>query len=269
MRAIRRTLVTLLLLAIFFYWQNFSVQTQTLAVECDGLPTRFEGLRIVQLSDLHGRSFGEDNAKLLSAVAEADPDIVCITGDLFDTADEANALMPFLRALCEIAPTYYVTGNHEWQVEGLKTLLTEIETLGVQVLRNEYVQLGEGLILAGVDDPCGPYDQKTPEQLVSEIRAAHGDESFVVMLDHRNDRLELWSELGVDLVLSGHCHGGVVRLPYVGGLFGTRRELFPDYDAGLYRHGRTQLFVSRGLGYSRVHLRLFNRPHLPVLILES
>ncbi len=269
MRLIRRILLILLLLAAFFYWQNFSVQTETLTVKCDGLPTRFDGLRIVQLSDLHGRSFGEDNAKLLASVTEAAPDLICITGDLFNTAQQVQQLTPFLRTLCEIAPTYYVTGNHEWQVEDLRSLLAQMEALGVHVLRNEYVHLGDDLVIAGVDDPCGPYDQKTPEQLVSEIRAEVGEECFVVMLDHRNDRLARWAELGVDLVLSGHCHGGVVRLPYVGGLFGTKRELFPDYDAGLYRHGRTQLYVSRGLGYSRVHLRLFNRPHLPVLILES
>ncbi len=269
MRTIRRLLLIGILLAAFFYWQNFSVQTETVTVKCDALPSRFDGLHIVQISDLHGRSFGENNEKLLSDVKEAEPDMICITGDLFDTAQQLQELSPFLQALCDLAPTYYVTGNHEWQAQGVRELLADMETLGVQALRNEYVHWGEGFVIAGVDDPCGPYDQKTPEQLVSEIRTDVGEESFIVMLDHRNDRLAQWSELGVDLVLSGHCHGGVVRLPYVGGLFGTNRELFPDYDAGLYRNGRTQLYVSRGLGYSRVHVRLFNRPHLPVLTLES
>lgn len=269
MRFLRRMLLIVLLLAVFFYWQNFMVQAEHVSVKCDGLPSRFDGLRIVQISDLHGRCFGEDNEKLLSAVKEAEPDMVCITGDLFNTAEQLRSLLPFLHKLCEIVPTYYVTGNHEWQTENLHETLAQMEAVGVQVLRNEYVHLGEGFVIAGVDDPCGPYDQKTPEQLVGEIHTEVGEESFIVMLDHRNDRLELWAELGVGLVLSGHCHGGVVRLPYVGGLFGTKRELFPDFDAGLYRHGHTQLYVSRGLGYSRVHLRLFNRPHLPVLILES
>ena len=89
------------------------------------------------------------------------------------------------------------------------------------------------------------------------------------MLSHRNDELAMWSELGVQLVLSGHCHGGVVRLPLLGGVFGTRRELFPDYDAGAYRLGGATLYVSRGLGYTNVHFRLFNRPHVPILILRS
>ena len=81
--------------------------------------------------------------------------------------------------------------------------------------------------------------------------------------------MAMWADLDVDLVLSGHCHGGVVRLPIVGGVFGTNRELFPSYDAGLYSQGKTNLFVSRGLGYTNVRLRLFNRPHLPLLILHS
>jgi len=90
----------------------------------------------------------------------------------------------------------------------------------------------------------------------------------VIMLAHRNDTISMWSQLGTDLVLAGHCHGGVIRLPLVGGVFGTKRELFPAYDAGLYEKNDTQLFVSRGLGYTNVRLRLFNRPQIAILTLH-
>ena len=142
---------------------------------------------------------------------------------------------------------------------------------GVTVLENEGGVLSRGgaeMVVAGVHDPCGPYDMKTPAALVRELRSARGND-FILMLSHRNDELAMWSQLGVQLVLSGHCHGGVVRLPFVGGVFGTRRELFPEYDAGVYRQDGTTLFVSRGLGYTNVHFRLFNRPHVPIMILRS
>ncbi|MDR0889850.1 MAG: metallophosphoesterase [Oscillospiraceae bacterium] len=265
-------LAVLLIGACLFYWQNYSIRTERVSLHFAKLPTEFDGLRVVEIADLHGREFGKDSKRLLREVRACKPDIICIDGDLFDENTELSMLVPLLRGLLEIAPTYYVTGNHEWRVERLQNLLTWMRAQGVQVLDNTYCTLRRGdseIVVAGVHDPYGPYDMKTPQELVSEIRAAYGEEIYILMLAHRNDTLEQWAALGVDLVLTGHCHGGVVRLPLLGGIFGTKRELLPDYDAGAYTQGQTTLFVSRGLGYSNVHLRLGNRPHLPLLILRS
>lgn len=276
MRVWKRAAVLLLLLVgltAFLFWENCAIQTDESQVILENLPPEFDGLRIAEIADLHGRQFGQGNAALLSALAAQKPDMICIDGDLFDENTELSMLEPLITGLTAIAPTFYVTGNHEWQLRGaLQSVLDDLRGLGVHVLQNEYTVLEHGaarLVVAGVDDPCGPYDRKTPETLVREIRAAEGERACILMLAHRNDTLPMWSELGADLVLTGHCHGGVVRLPLLGGVFGTRRELFPDYDAGLYRQGATALYVSRGLGYSRVHFRLFNRPHLPILVLRS
>lgn len=266
-----RALAVLLAVLAFFYWQNFSIQTEKVTVDAPSLPPEFDGLRIVEIADLHGRQFGTENAALLRAVREAAPDLICIDGDLFDENTDLSMLPPLLRGLVSIAPTYYVTGNHEWQVPQRRDIFAHMEQLGVQVLRNEYTLLTRGeasIVIAGVDDPCGPYDRKMPDELVAEIREEVGQDAYILMLAHRNDTLPMWAELGVQLVLTGHCHGGVVRLPFVGGVFGTERTLFPAYDAGLFRMEQTALYVSRGLGYSRVHLRLFNRPHLPLLVLR-
>ena len=271
----KKAAIVLLLLVLatgFLYWQNCSVQVEEADVFMETLPEAFDGLRIAEIADLHGRQFGQGNRGLLAALAEAEPDLICIDGDLFDEKTDLSTLMPLLSGLTAIAPTFYVTGNHEWQVKSLRQVLSQMRACGVQVLQNEYTVLereGEKLVIAGVDDPCGPYDQKTPAELTAEIYGEVGQDACIVMLAHRNDTLPMWAELGVDLVLTGHCHGGVVRLPLVGGVFGTERELFPKYDAGLYRQGNTALYVSRGMGYSRVRIRLFNRPHLPVLTLRS
>lgn len=267
-------LLTLLAaLAAFLLWDNCAIKGEEVPVTLTALPPQFDGLRVAEIADLHGRQFGRGNSALLRAVAAQSPDLICIDGDLFDDFAEVSALEPLLTGLTALAPTFYVTGNHEWQLRGeLSAALALLRSWGVTVLQNEYTVLERGgarLVIAGVDDPCGPYDQKTPAELVDEIRAAEGTDTCILMLAHRNDTLSMWAELGVDLVLTGHCHGGVVRLPLVGGVFGTRRELFPDFDAGLYRRAQTALYVSRGMGYSRVHFRLFNRPHLPILVLRS
>ena len=271
----RKTAVLLVLTALlaagFLLWGNCSLQTTETALVSPALPPAFDGLRIVELADLHGRVFGRGSRRLLAAVRRAEPDLICIDGDLFDEHTDLAMLPPLLRGLCAIAPVYYVTGNHEWRVPGLRGILAQMRACGVTVLQDDWRVLRRGedaLVLAGTDDPGGPAERKTPAELIADIRAEAGEAAFLLLLTHRNDQLPQWSALGVQAVLAGHCHGGVVRLPFVGGLFGTDRRLFPAWDAGLYRQGETALYVSRGLGYTNVHFRLFNRPEVAVIVLR-
>lgn len=271
----RKTAVLLVLTALlaagFLLWGNCSLQTTETTLVSPALPPAFDGLRIVELADLHGRVFGRGSRRLLAAVRRAEPDLICIDGDLFDEHTDLAMLPPLLRGLCAIAPVYYVTGNHEWRVPGLRGILAQMRACGVTVLQDDWRVLRRGedaLVLAGTDDPCGPAERKTPAELIADIRAEAGEAAFLLLLAHRNDQLPQWSALGVQAVLAGHCHGGVVRLPFVGGLFGTDRLLFPAWDAGLYRQGETALYVSRGLGYTNVHFRLFNRPEVAVIVLR-
>lgn len=271
----RKTAVLLVLTALlaagFLLWGNCSLQTTETTLVSPALPPAFDGLRIVELADLHGRVFGRGSRRLLAAVRRAEPDLICIDGDLFDEHTDLAMLPPLLRGLCAIAPVYYVTGNHEWRVPGLRGILAQMRACGVTVLQDDWRVLRRGedaLVLAGTDDPCGPAERKTPAELIADIRAEAGEAAFLLLLAHRNDQLPQWSALGVQAVLAGHCHGGVVRLPFVGGLFGTDRRLFPAWDAGLYRQGETALYVSRGLGYTNVHFRLFNRPEIAVIVLR-
>ena len=271
----RKTAVLLVLTALlaagFLLWGNCSLQTTETALVSPALPPAFDGLRIVELADLHGRVFGRGSRRLLAAVRRAEPDLICIDGDLFDEHTDLAMLPPLLRGLCAIAPVYYVTGNHEWRVPGLRGILAQMRACGVTVLQDDWRVLRRGEdahIVAGTDDPSGPAERKTPAELIADIRAEAGEAAFLLLLTHRNDQLPQWSALGVQAVLAGHCHGGVVRLPFVGGLFGTDRRLFPAWDAGLYRQGETALYVSRGLGYTNVHFRLFNRPEVAVIVLR-
>lgn len=258
-------------LAGFWYFENHTIASESVSAPSDRLPAAFDGLRVVELADLHGREFGPGNRDLLKAVRDAKPDLITLDGDLADEYTDLEVIRVLAGELVEIAPVYYVTGNHEWAMDGRKELFDILEEAGVTALHNDYVRLerdGQFIILAGVDDPNGPWDQKSPETLMEEIRAECGD-PYVLLLAHRNDQLRRWAALDVDLVLTGHAHGGVIRLPFVGGLLGTGMQFFPEYTAGIYRAGRACMFVSRGLGNSGIPFRLFNRPHLPVISLRT
>lgn len=259
---------------LWFRWQCWGIQTTVTEVTLEGLPQEFDGLRIVHLSDLHGHEYGEGSEELLAKVAAQEPDLIAVTGDLIDQAVQFDMVVPLAEGLAAIAPTFYVTGNHEWYVGDVPQLKAMLEEAGVTVLSNEYVTLERGdsaLILAGVDDPNGYADQKTPEALYEEI-AEQLPDTLTLLLAHRNDRFDQYAAAGYDLVLSGHAHGGIVRLPFTDGLVGTDRKLFPTRTAGLYTEGDSTLFVSRGLGNNTTPIhgfRIFNRPDLAVLVLKT
>ena len=267
----------LILLAVgwcFLQWQLWGIQVTVTRVGVHGLPDGFEGLRIVQISDLHGHEYGQDSEALLALVAQQVPEFIVVTGDLIDQESHLAMVPALARGLAAIAPTYYVTGNHEWAVGGVPRLKGILTECGVTVLSNQYVTLernGDSLVLAGVDDPNGYADQKTPEELYGEIQREAGD-LCTILLAHRNDRFDQYAAAGYDLVISGHAHGGIVRLPFTDGLLGTDRKLFPTWTAGVYTLGDSTLFVSRGLGNNTVPIhgfRLFNRPDLAVLELTG
>ena len=260
--------------ALFFRWSNTSLQVERFTFSDPDLPAGFDGAVVVQLSDLHCAVFGENNAALLAAVAAEAPDYIFLTGDLVDQKKPMpeGYVENLAAGLSAIAPTYFVTGNHEWALPDVPELKDGLEAAGVTVLDNRFVTLdrgGDQILLAGVDDPNGYADQKTPEELAQEVREAWGDD-FWLLLAHRNDRfLRQYSLLGADLVISGHGHGGMIRLPFTDGLISTDRTLFPSYTAGFYEENGSTLFASRGLGNSGPSFRLFNRPQIAVLTLEK
>lgn len=261
-------LILILILAVFAIDSNTRIVTTEYQVYSDRLPQAFDGFRIVQLSDLHGREFGEDNSKLLDDVRAANPDIIAITGDFFDEYTEDGYAEITVSSLCEIAPVYYVSGNHEWW-QNPRDTFDKIEEAGANVLRNEYVTLeqdGETIVFAGVDDPNGPYDMITKDAFVAKIKETTDD--YILMLSHRNTDFELWTDLDVDLVLSGHAHGGIIRIPGIGGILIHREDIGSGHIAGMFEEGNTTMIVSRGLGNSVIP-RMFNNPEIVVAVLRT
>lgn len=271
-RKVLLALVILAALALFGYWQCWGLQVTETAVTLSALPDEFDGLRIVHLSDLHGHEYGQDSETLAALVARQSPDLIVITGDLIDRESQLDMVPALADRLTAIAPVYYVTGNHEWAAGAGRSVKALLREHGVTVLDNRYVLLEQGgsaIVLAGVDDPNGLAGQKTPEALYQELQAEYPG-AFTLLLAHRNTLFGRYAAAGYDLVLSGHGHGGIIRLPFTDGLIGTDRRLFPTWTAGVYREGESTLFVSRGLGSNTTPFpgfRLFNRPDLAVLTL--
>lgn len=260
----------ILILACLVADSGLRIVTTEHALRFPDLPESFDGFRVLQISDLHGASFGKDNARLLRAAAAAEPDLIAITGDLADEHTDLKRIDTLLAGLTGLAPVYYVSGNHEWSA-GLTEPLGEIFLRrGVRWLRNEFLPLereGGVMVLAGVEDPNGWKDMERPDAVAARLRREYPSK-FTLLLAHRNDWPERYPELPVDLILCGHGHGGLVRLPGLGGVLGTGYKLFPDWTAGVYDCGSYRMAVSRGLGNSTPIPRFLNNPELVCVTLR-
>ncbi len=250
---------------------NTRIVTDYYDLYYENLPASFDGYRIVHLSDMHGRTFGKDNNILLSAVTEAEPHIIVITGDLLGPGNALETVLPQLEALTDIAPVYYVTGNHEWETDAVYALFRQMKELGVTALRNDYVRLSQGsefIILAGAEDEGGSTDKTAVDRLMEEILRREGD-TYTLLLAHRPRHFPRYAALGFDTVLSGHYHGGLVRLPFLGGVFSPSGDLFPEYADPVHSLGDSDMIVSKGLSGVRGIPRVFNPMQIPVIILHK
>ena len=236
----------------------------------DSLPAQFEGYCIVQLSDLHGSTFGRENSRLAALVREQQPDLIAMTGDFVEDESQLDATRGLLNGISGCAPIYWVNGNHEW-VKGVLPALRELlDSCGVVRLENGYLPLSRGvaqIVVAGAEDPNGYADMIKPDALAEQLRQEYPGE-FVLWLGHRNYWVERYPSLPVDLILSGHAHGGIVRLPGIGGLLNVNHSFGAEYESGVYQGERFQMLVSRGLGNSIPVPRFLNRPELVKIILH-
>ena len=240
-------------------------------VKSQKLPESFDGFKIVQLSDLHGAEFGEDGMELVEKVKELEPDIIALTGDFVTDEGDLAAVERLAARLVKLCPVYFISGNHEFG-SGLAVKVRNIlERAGVKYLSNEYLTISrgeDGILLGGVEDPLAYADMLSPDELAQKMNDAAPD-AFKILLGHRNYWMTEYPELPVDLIFCGHAHGGLIRIPGVGGLIWTDRRLFPDFDAGQFNNGRYTLIVSRGLGNSVPIPRVFNRPEIVCVELSS
>lgn len=253
--------LVLTLVLAWLLWGNLTVGSTKFTLKESNLPMAFHNFKIAHVSDLHNSRLWKKTVKLLQ---EAQPDIICITGDLVDSRrTDVQLALDFAAAAVQIAPCYYVVGNHELALDdaAYEKLINGLKALGVTVLDNEVstIEWGDEKISL-VGTPWGS------SQYQGELSQQGG---YTILLAHDPAHFESYASAGYDLVLSGHVHGGQVRLPLLGGLYGPGQGFLPDYDSGVYSSGDTDLVVSRGIGNSLMPVRFANRPEVIFITLKA
>ena len=269
--------ICLILITIWVVRGNTQIGLTEYIVTSSKVPESFTCFEIAQISDLHNAELGEENSKLLELLYEVEPHIIVLTGDLIDSRQtDIEIALDFAGKAAQIAPVYYVSGNHEARVPEYEELKMGLTEAGVTVLENQKVQItrdGESITLMGIQDPSFRTDylfgdaESISRQAISELQ--NESEDFTVLLSHRPELFELYVDTGVDLVFSGHAHGGQFRLPFIGGLVAPNQGFFPKYDAGRFDEGNTTMIVSRGVGNSIIPFRINNSPEIVVVELKK
>ena len=238
------------------------------------LPGDLNGVRIALVADLHNEEFGNDQAELISAICLSEPDIIVLCGDILDSIEQdLEPIEELLEGISHI-PTYAVYGNHENRVSIFDRgdLASLYKSYGVTLLVDSFETItinNAELCITGMNDPAAwgkgdlEFVQNNPPSVTPSETA------FNILLCHRANIYPAISDLGFDLILSGHLHGGHVRIPLVGGLIAPNRELFPKYTSGVYYENSSCLVVSRGLGSNYEIPRIFNPPELVIITLSS
>lgn len=266
--AIQKRIVILCVIVsciVYYFWSNHTLTVTHHQIQLEKLPEALDGIKIVQLSDLHDASFGSNQKRLIQKVNGLSPDLVVHTGDFVDskrwTLEENLAVIRGIEA-----PQFYVTGNHEAWSGRLDEVIAALEQEGVHVLRNEGIRLplrGEALQIFGMDDPA--VGEQSKQLVASEMQSL----DVSILLAHRPEAIESYRKLPVDIVFSGHAHGGQFRLPFIGGLVAPDQGFFPKWTAGMHEENEQYFVISRGLGNSIIPMRVGNRPEIVEVILNK
>ena len=281
MKIKKKWILSLIALILFILigwtlWANTALEVNEYEIVNDRIPQGFDGFRIAQISDLHNAEFGERNEKLIQLLSQTDPDIIVITGDLIDSRHtDIEIALDFARQAVKLAPVYYVSGNHEARVREYEDLKMSLVEAGVIVLEDQKVQItreGKSISILGIDDPSFLEDylfgdsESVARQAIENLQ--NESDGYTVLLSHRPELFNLYVDTGMDLVFSGHAHGGQFRLPFVGGLVAPNQGFFPKYDAGQFTEENTTMIVSRGVGNSIIPIRFNNRPEIVTVTLQ-
>ena len=259
------------------HWGNTALEVNGYEIQSNDIPEAFSDFRIAQVSDLHNVQFGENHSKMIELLSQTEPDLIVLTGDLIDSRNtDVETALDFARQAVEIAPVYYVSGNHESRVTAYMDLKMGLVSAGVIVLENQIVEITRGqehITLIGSDDPSFRESYLfgdaagIAEQELGDLQEA--SDGYTILLSHRPELFDVYVDTEMDLVFSGHAHGGQFRLPFVGGLVAPNQGFFPEYDAGQFTEEKTTMIVSRGVGNSIIPFRVNNRPEIVVVTLFS
>lgn len=276
----KKLLLFLLLIvatAAYIFYDNGRLSVTDYSVSDSRIPESFDGVKIVQVSDVHDAEFGGEQADLIETVRRENPDYIFLTGDFIDSnrydLDRSMSMIPALTGMAEV---FYVTGNHEVATNEVEEITSALLNAGVRVLRNQAMVVGSGngsIAIAGIDDPLTGVGMEGEDAFtrhaIERATANVPEGMFTILLAHRPEQFGTYAEMGIPLVFSGHAHGGQVRIPFVGGLNSPGQGWFPELTSGIHEQGNTRLVISRGIGNSQIPLRLLNTPEIVSVTLQS
>lgn len=275
------------IVAGIIYYQNNTVTVTEYKIKDNKIPKSFDDFKIVQLSDIQNEYEGDKLAYLLKKVKKEKPDIIAITGDLVDIRKyNPDTTLELLNKLKEIAPIYFIYGNHDILINGdsyNKRIVEEMQEIGVKILNSAsdtIIKGNDSINILGIQDPSiSFYSQELSniadsdnkmKYILEDVESKKTDkEAFTILLSHRPEYFKTYTEFDFDIVLSGHAHGGQARIPFVGGLYAPGQGILPKYTSGIHEDNNTKLIISRGLGNSRCPIRVFNTPEIVSIVLKS
>ena len=274
---------------IFYKYETDSLEITKYEIENEKIPKEFDNFKIVQISDLHNKSFGKGNKRLLEKIDSQNPDIVVITGDLVEGDNkDFDVALNLIDELLKKYKVYHIIGNHEQKSlikkhkELYKTYFDKLYKKNIVNLDNEKIRIkkdGKYINIYGLIIPLEYYpyffknyenkNMKLEQDFINNKLGEINRDEYNILLAHTPFFFEDYEKYGVDLVLSGHVHGGIIRLPKVGGLLSPNREFFPKYDFGKYIKNNTTMLLSKGLGGSKVLIRFACKPEIVSITLKS
>ena len=271
-------------IAVYLWCGVNLIEVSHYTVSSSKLPKSFDGYRIVQLTDLHSKSFGPGNKRLIDKIKGLKPDLIVVTGDMINSKNDSGGVFEKLAAaLVKKYPVYCISGNHEEKADQklVARFKEQLAGLGVHYLDNEKVQIirgGDSISLYGLTVPLCCYGSRqtmkndgitlTKDAITQRIGAADRTK-FNLLLVHSPFFFGSCAAWGADLSLAGHVHGGVIRLPFIGGVISPDFQFFPQYDAGLFKKGNARMIVGRGLGTTLVSIRVLDQPEIVAITLKA
>lgn len=272
-------------LLAYVIWQYFELQKFRVTEYTVSAEKLHSGLKVAVIADLHSHVYGKENERLIAAIKQAEPDMILIPGDMIISAytQKYGISLQFFQRISEIAPVYFSNGNHESKIEQPQSAYyeaygryrAEVEKTGVHILNNQSTVWTQGenrCRIYGLDIPLECYEKghvtPLPEGFLAEQLGACDKQTYSILLAHNPAYCEEYAAWGADLILCGHMHGGLIRIPGVGSVISPQFEWFPKYDAGKFSIKSSTAIISKGLGTHTFHIRIFNRAELLVIHLE-
>ncbi|MCI8273988.1 MAG: metallophosphoesterase [Clostridia bacterium] len=266
----------LVLCGLYLHYENTKLQVSNYNIINNNISVDFNNYKIVQISDFHNNKSNTLINDLIKEIEKQKPNIIVLTGDLIDSnKTDIEVAIDFIKNINNIAPIYFISGNHESNISNYSEFKEQLEENNVIILDNkvEILKINESEInLIGIDDPRMTNENGVSDSEIVKVELAnekYNENKYSILLSHRPELFDTYVEKGINLILTGHAHGGQIRIPFIGGIVAPNQGFFPKYTSGIFEENKTTMVVSRGIGNSILPFRINNRPELVIITLNN